>query len=497
MLLFACFPLLNWHPFVWVATAPLLAAAVSEPRLWRAYILGALTGSVFLAGSVYWFVEVMTVYGHMTPALALAVMVPFLVLFSSFWGVFGLVLAWAARRSLTSALLLSPFLWVTLELARTYQFISGFPWNLLGYAVQPSGLRQLASTTAVYGLSFLAVASSALIAWAILEWQAKQFWPLAAWVVLLVAANYVLEPPHAPRGANVALLIQPNVPMDETAQENWEPWQNPEPLVSLVAMTEESLRRLSPQSLTPPLIVWSENPAPFFFGRDPVFRTAIENMARRAHAYVVIGTNTFEGPGNSLPHNSAVVLNPSGQLILQYDKIHLVPFGEYVPGWLPGTVGKITSQVGNYVAGTRYQAAPIPEGAIGIFICYESIFPQLVRRLTPAGPSVLVTISDDAWYGDSSAAYQHLEMARFRAIENHRFLLRSTNDGVTAVIDPYGRILATMPRHRAMALAGNFSFLAEETFYKARGDVFAWLCVVASGVIVGLAALGQRAGSRQ
>ena len=149
VLLFACFPLLNWHPLVWVATVPLLAASVSEPQLRRAYLLGALTGSIFLVGSVYWFVEVLTTYGNMTTVLAVAVMVPFLVLFSSFWGVFGLVLAWAARRSLATALLLSPFLWVTLELARTYLFIGGFPWNLLGYAVQPLGLRQLASTTAV------------------------------------------------------------------------------------------------------------------------------------------------------------------------------------------------------------------------------------------------------------------------------------------------------------------------------------------------------------
>jgi len=219
VLLFACFPLLNWHPLVWVATVPLLAAAVSEPQLRRAYALGALTGSIFLAGSVYWFVEVLTVYGHLTPVLALAVMVPFLVVFSSFWGMFALVLAWAARRSLAAALLLSPFLWVALELARTYYFIGGFPWNLLGYAVEPQGLMQLASTTAVYGLSFLAVASSALIAWAMLEWQAKQFWPLAAWALLLVATNYVLNPPPTPHGTNVALLIQPNVPMDETAQE--------------------------------------------------------------------------------------------------------------------------------------------------------------------------------------------------------------------------------------------------------------------------------------
>jgi apolipoprotein N-acyltransferase len=475
-----------------VACAPLLAAAVSEPRLVRAYLLGALTGSVFLAGSLYWFVNVMTFYGHMTLLQALAVMIPFLVVFSSFWGLFSVAAAWTARRSLAAALVLSPFSWVALELARTYYFVNGFPWNLLGYAVQSLGLRQLASTTAVYGLSFLAVASSALVAWVVLEWQWSRTWPLVAWVALLVIANHLLDPPLAPPGTHVAALVQPNVPMDESAQERWAPWRNPQPLLNLVAMSEECLRGQNSQPVTAPMIVWSENPAPFFFDRDPVFRTAVQEMARRNHAYVVVGTDTFGGADNSIPHNSAVVLNPSGQLILQYDKIHLVPFGEYVPNWLPSTVGKITSQVGTYVPGTRYQAAVTPEGDIGIFICYESIFPQLVRRLTPAGASVLITISDDAWYGDSSAAYQHLEMVRFRAIENHRFVLRSTNDGVTAVIDPYGRMLASIPRHRAMALAGNFSFLAEQTFYSAWGDVFAWLCVAVSGVIVGLAAVGSR-----
>jgi apolipoprotein N-acyltransferase len=440
---------------------------------------------------LYWFVNVMTSYGHLTLVLALAAMVLFLIVFSSFWGVFGLVEAWAAGRSLAAALFLSPFLWVALEFARTYYFVTGFPWNLLGYAVQPLGLRQLASATAVYGLSFLAVASSALTAWVLLEWHWRRSGPLVAWAALLVTANYVLHPRSLPRGTDVALLVQPNVPMDETAQQRWAPWQNPEPLANLVALTEERLRSQGQHLLTPPLIVWSENPAPFFFGRDPVFRSAIEQMAQRTHAYVVVGTDTFEGPDNSLPHNSAVVLSPSGQLILQYDKIHLVPFGEYVPSWISSVVGKIKSQIGDYVPGQRWQAAVTSEGEIGIFICYESIFPQLVRRLTPAGPSVLVTISDDAWYGDSSAAYQHLEMARLRAIENHRFLLRSTNDGVTALIDPYGRILATIPRHRAMALAGSFSFLAEETFYRAHGDVFAWLCVAAVGVVLGATALRE------
>jgi apolipoprotein N-acyltransferase len=126
------------------------------------------------------------------------------------------------------------------------------------------------------------------------------------------------------------------------------------------------------------------------------------------------------------------------------------------------------------------------DGAIGVFICYEAIFPQLVRRLVPDGPGVLVNISNDAWFGDSSAAAQHLEMARLRAIENRRFLLRATNDGITAVIDPYGRVIARLPRHRSAALVSRYDFVARRTFYTKYGDVFAWLCVAMAVLIAGV-----------
>jgi apolipoprotein N-acyltransferase len=159
--------------------------------------------------------------------------------------------------------------------------------------------------------------------------------------------------------------------------------------------------------------------------------------------------------------------------------MHLVPFGEYVPWWaFPDKVGKITHEVGNFVPGTRYEVAQTPHGVIGVFICYEAIFPELVRKITLKGAGVLVTISNDTWYGSTSAAYQHLEMARLRAIENERYLLRATNDGVTAVIDPYGRVLERTPRQRAMVLAGNFDYRVGKTFYTAHGDIFAWLCLV-------------------
>lgn len=494
VLLFTCFPLLNARALVWVAVLPLLLAVVSERRLGRACLLGALAGAVFLAGSVYWFTFVMAHYGGMPEGLALAVMVPFLVVFSSFWGVFGLVEAWIARRSLAAALIAGPFLWVSLELARTYYFITGFPWNLLGYAVQPTGLRQLASVTAVYGLSWIAVATSALAAAVLLLRERRKLLAiaLAAWCLALVAANRALAPAPLPPAEDLAVLVQPNVPLNEAA-DNWAPWKNPAPLERLINLSMASLPRPASASAdanlagaagVPPLIVWSENSAPFYFNRDPLFRNAIENMARHARADAIIGAVTFAGPGETLPHNSAIALDPSGSVILQYDKIHLVPFGEYVPAWAAAVAGKITSEAGDFVPGTNYESAATPHGKIGVFICYEAIFPQLVRRLTPAGPGVLVNISDDGWYGDSSAAFQSLEMARLRAIENHRYLLRATNDGITAVIDPCGRVVSSLPRHKQAVLPVRFSFIGTRTFYAAHGDVFAWLCVGVTAALV-------------
>jgi apolipoprotein N-acyltransferase len=172
---------------------------------------------------------------------------------------------------------------------------------------------------------------------------------------------------------------------------------------------------------------------------------------------------------------------------LAYDKIHLVPFGEYVPAWaFPSLVGKITYEAGDFVPGTSCRTAQTADGGIGLFICYEAIFPQLVRRLVPEGPGVLVNISNDAWFGDSAAPFQHLEMACLRAIENRRYLLRGTNDGVTAVIDPYGRVAARLSRHQQAVLVGRFAYLSERTFYTAYGDVFAWLCVGVAAVMIGV-----------
>ncbi|MBZ5516250.1 MAG: apolipoprotein N-acyltransferase [Acidobacteriia bacterium] len=492
LLLFACFPLLGWHLLVWFACAPLFVVLAPESRRRRAFLLGYVAGAVYLAGTCYWFVAVMERHGGVSPLLSYGVLALFVVVFALFFGGFGFVLAWAAGGSVRRAILLIPFLWVAMEIARTY-LITGFPWNLLGYAVQANGLRQVAAVTAVYGLSFLAATTSALLAWIWLEPRSvKPRLALVGWCALLLAANILLAPRPLPQAKRTALLVQPNIALNIAVVEQWAPWRDPTRLNDLVDLSVRNVREAGTLATTP-LIVWPENPAPFYFERDPIFRSAVERMAHEARAYVVVGSVNYADAEATQPKNSAMVLDPEGRVLLAYDKIHLVPFGEYVPAWaFPSLVGKITYEAGNFVPGTSYQTASMRDGGLGVLICYEAIFPQLVRRLVPEGPGVLVNISDDGWFGNSAAPFQHLEMARLRAIENRRYLLRATNDGITVVIEPYGRIIARLPRHEFAVLKAQFDFLSQRTFYTRHGDVFAWLSVVVAAALVGSGAARKR-----
>ena len=264
--LVACLPKLNLHPLVWIALVPLLLALTSETNPWRAFALAYLSGAVFLGGSCYWFVGVTQQYGGLSQGLALLALLLFLVVFSFFFGAFGLVVGCVARKSPALALLLSPFLWVAIELARTF-LITGFPWNLLGYGVSFAGLRQIASVTGIYGLSFLAAASSALTAWAILRWRSR--WPrvaLAGWAALLLIGNWALAPPAPAQGLNMALLLQPNVPLDEPALDAWIPWRDSAQLQQLVNLSVSTVDKFmnrpmsatlpgAPPASGPPLLV--------------------------------------------------------------------------------------------------------------------------------------------------------------------------------------------------------------------------------------------------
>jgi apolipoprotein N-acyltransferase len=237
------------------------------------------------------------------------------------------------------------------------------------------------------------------------------------------------------------------------------------------------------------LIVWPESPAPFYSG-DPEFRAGLSQLGIESGAWVVagnVGASPAAGPGqnSNTIFNSASLISPSGEWTGRYDKTHLVPFGEYVPfKQFLGFAGGLTKEVGDFTAGTSRLPLEAGDEKLGVFICYESIFPDEVRRFAKSGAQVLVNISNDGWYGDSGAYAQHLKQVRMRAIENHRWLLRSTNTGVTAAIDPFGRISQSVPRKVRTALIANYALVNEPTFYTRQGDWLAYACAIISMAVL-------------
>jgi apolipoprotein N-acyltransferase len=233
------------------------------------------------------------------------------------------------------------------------------------------------------------------------------------------------------------------------------------------------------------LVVWPESPAPFV-SRDPMLTHSLSEIAQRTGAWMVVGSVGVEDPMTAGPkrddvHNSALLVNPGGDVVARYDKIHLVPFGEYVPfRQLFSFAEALTKEVGTFEPGTSREPLRAGDARLGVFICYESVFPDEVRQFSNNGAQVLVNISNDGWYGDSGAWAQHLQQARMRAVENDRWLLRATNTGMTAAIDPLGRVVASIPRKERARLEAPYALVEGTTFYTRHGGWFAYLCAIIS-----------------
>jgi apolipoprotein N-acyltransferase len=381
------------------------------------------------------------------------------------------------RRALVSA----PFLWVAVELARTR--ITAVPWELLGYSQTGNfALTRIATLTGVYGLSFEILLVNSVFAAAFLVGKGRRARLLAAacLAVAILQAGQWLAPPPAAAG-HTAILVQPDIPIQDGAL--WTRQYFQDTLRDLTAVS------LHPAGQTPgrryDLIVWPESPSPFFTN-DPLFRDAVSGLARQAGTWVVagaIGTTPamHSGVDGSQIFNSAALVNPQGEWVGRYDKVHLVPFGEYLPfPQLFAFAGGLTKEVGEFQRGPS--PAPLNAGGerLGTFICYESIFPDEVRQFPLAGAQVLVNISNDGWYGDSGAWKEHLRETQMRAIENARWLLLDTNTGISGSIDPYGRIVAATERKVRTALAAPYELRTGTTFYTRHGDWFAYLCAIIS-----------------
>jgi apolipoprotein N-acyltransferase len=495
------FPLPNLYMLCWVAVAPLLIA-LSRSRQpntlqlteavkllpaspLQAFVMGYLCGILWYAGNCYWIYSTMRQYGGVNAPAALGILLLFCMYLALYHGAFALLISLlAGKGSFTPrALLLSPFVWVTVELARTR--ITGFPWDLLGITqVDNIPLARFATATGVYGLSFeIMIVNAAFAASFLVPREKRRKLLLAAVCAAIVLQAGRLIPAPAFPADHTATLVQANIPVVEGA--DWTKEYFDTTLQDLVSLSKSSTNTSNPVVSDSNLIVWPENPAPFYTS-DPPFRDALTQLARETHSWILAGSVGIQNANQltSRPtqiYNSAALVDPNGQLVGRYDKIHLVPFGEYVPFKnIFSFAGGLTKEVGDFSPGKS--RAPLDAGGkeLGVFICYESIFPDEIRQLPARGAQVLVNISNDGWYGDSGAYAQHLRQARMRAVENERWLLRDTNTGVTASIDPYGRIVASVPRKIRTALQAPYALSNTITFYTRHGDWFACLCAIIS-----------------
>jgi apolipoprotein N-acyltransferase len=428
-------------------------------------------------------------YGGLSAPFALLALFLFCLYLGLYHGFFGLLLSLAAGpgRDNRTVLVAAPFLWVAVELART--LVTGFPWNLLGTAqVDNISLSRITTWTGVYGVSFEIMLVNVALAAAFLVPKKKRgtllLASLAAAAVL--QAGRLVEPPaiHADRAA---LLVQENIPVDATwTRDNFERTLRELADLSVKAISSSASGSASDsKTRKPDLIVWPESPAPFLTA-DPLFREPVSEMAREAHSWIVTGAignvpAMHSSTSASEVFNSAALISPAGEWTARYDKIHLVPFGEYLPfPRLFAFAGGLTKEVGSFQMGSSRAPLVAGDKKLGVFICYESVFPGEVREFANQGAEVLVNLSNDGWYGDSGAYAQHLNQTRMRAIENDRWILSATDTGVTASIDPYGRTVARLPRKERAALVAPYALTSVTTFYSRHGDWFAWLCAIIS-----------------
>jgi apolipoprotein N-acyltransferase len=493
------------HPFVaWVALVPLLTALFEKPdrgepnplrqgdgedvgrvllsrpgggrssvRKPSAFLLGFVTGAAYFGGTVYWTGAVVRQFGGLAWPVAVmvaALLVGYLALFPA---LFAMCLDWLRSRLGSRALLSAPAVWVTTELARTY-FWSGFPWVLLGYSqgtVLP--VAQVASVVGVYGLSAVVVLVSAALSYFVMFRSSSALALVAGTAAIML--GIVLWGHH--RLANDGLtrqgdavrvaLVQGNIAQDQ----KWDPAQAQNILKTYLELTGDAAQRGAQ------LVVWPESSTPFFFEEDRIGAARIRDVVQATGIELLLGSDQMEHSNPPAFYNAAFLLRRDGSVASVYRKMHLVPFGEFVP--LKNVlffVGPLVEAAGEFTPGQSMEMLPTTHGPISTAICYEIVYPGLVRHAVLEGSRLLTTITNDAWYGHSSAPFQHFLQASVRAIEQGRYLVRSANTGISGIVDPYGRVVLQSRIFERTVLVGDVRMLDARTIYGRIGDAFAYAC---------------------
>jgi apolipoprotein N-acyltransferase len=489
------FPNPGFSFLAWVALVPLLIALEdSTPR--TAFRIGLTCGITAYAIILYWLNIVFVRYGHLPWSVSIPVYLLLVLWLAMFFGLSTGIARLGELAGIKAAFTL-PVAWVAFDFIRSFLF-SGFAWAMLGHSqFRTLPLIQIADLAGVYGITMLIVLANVVLHRALRAVSGAGIpYPVKSLVILLALLfgtlfygfNRLNEPEINQAKPLRVALIQGNIPQDV----KWSPAFRE----STIEVYERLTREASKGGVD--LIVWPESAVPFFFQDEPLQAERIRNLAREMNACILFGSPAHElRNGRSTFLNSAFMLSPNGETVGRADKMHLVPLGEYVPlGNILTFVNKLVVGIGDFSPGERAVVLDTGSAKLGIQVCYEVIFPELAREYVRAGARVLVAITNDAWFGRSSAPYQHLAISTFRAIETRTPLIRAANTGITAIVDHNGHISTMTGLFVEAYRTGEIQPGSGESIYLTIGDLPAWLCVLLTGGIVVLTWIKRKKKSR-
>ena len=490
LLLTLSFPKIGQPALAFFAMVPLLLT-LRRASFSSGFRLGFIAGLVHFITLVYWAAYTMKIYGH----LPLYLCIPLLVLLAAYLALYPALFASLTTLIQRPAWLLFwvPVCWSATEFLRAVLF-TGFPWELLGYSQYRSlGFIQVADLVGVYGISFWLALSNTAVLLATLGLGRKNWQGLSvsrkviggSGVLVLVVSGLMWgygqarirsidrEAAQAPH-KKIAVL-QGNIDQNKK-------WNR-----SFQRATIETYNRLADRANRdkPDLIVWPETATPFFIGHNRHMTDLLQAGILRTKTDHLIGAPTaIRYKGRTAYHNSAILFDAQSRVVDHYEKVHLVPYGEYVPfkEWLP-FIGKMVAQVGDFIPGEEGKAIAWQGGRLGVQVCCEIIFPALSRAMVNNRTDILVNITNDAWFGETSAPRQHFSMAVFRSIENRRALARAANTGISGFIDPVGRVLKASRLNTPAALTQPLPLMNTVSIYTRYGDLFAWSCLLVTLII--------------
>ncbi len=488
-LLVLSFPDFNLWFLAWIAIVPLMISISKNGVTQKqTFFLGWVFGSIFFFGSCYWLTYSMISYGKIPTVIAYGMILTASCFMGTFAGIFSLIVGYSIKKLGLKILFISPFCWVGLEWLRLQT--TGQLWNAAGYsqAFVPL-LIQSAWIGGVYAVSFLIVLVNTAIAYAFIEQKKNAF--ITSSLLLFVCTLIVglttwfgtEKRLDLPRTEAVIVAIQPNVPMDSLSLEDIKVIFNRH-----IDLSENELNKqqgkeavVNREFNTPTLVIFPESPMLFMYSRDTKLREELAGFTKKNRTYLII--NSLEPAPNDGDTNSALIINEKGEQMARYDKIYLMPFGEYVPVplWIPGAK-YIPSMVGNFTAGENYTLFPIGNLNAGIFICFESAFPQHTRRFANEGADILIEMTNDGYLGPTPVLKQHLANAIFRAVETNRPVIRATNAGITAFITERGEVKDATNSFEATARTWSVYKTNGKTFYTQYGDFFAITCLIVTAL---------------